>query len=78
MIDVRMAEIKILPQPGHIPEQDADKAMRALWDAGIRCHQSKTLNRMSDVATIVLDSDGDLDRALSIVESTGARIGAGF
>lgn len=75
MISHRMAEIKILPQPGHVPNRDADRVMRALWDAGIRCHQSKTVNRMSDVATIALESDADLNRALSIAKGTGARVG---
>jgi len=75
MIGTAMAEITILPQPGHLPEQDAEKAVRALFNAGIRCHQSKPLNRTSGVATIALASDADLDRALSIVKGTGARIG---
>lgn len=69
-----MTQIVILPRQGHLIDRDVTGGVQRLRDRRIPCHQHKPLNRIDDNGVIVLDSDSDRDRAVTLLRGIGLQV----
>lgn len=68
-----MTEIVVLQRAGHLVDADATNGVQILLDASIRCHATKSLTTLNEFK-IVLDSDSDRPRALSLLRAKGLSV----
>jgi hypothetical protein len=69
-----MTQIVILSRQGHLIDRDVTRGVQHLRDSGIPCHQHKPMSRIDDKGVIVLDSDSDRDRAVTLLRGIGLQV----